>query len=263
MAICRYFCSMISNKVTPEELWARQQITGLDVDYNFWNKKRESIQEFAQMSRSCIFTVDVFKKRYDFASDNFSHLLGYNPAWIKTIRKQGNLLEERIHTDDRIQLTELQIEHGLFIYSLAPECRNDYQQIFQFRVLNAKRQYVNVVSRQQVLQQDKNGKAWIIMGVMDIAPDQAPADKVKRTVINRRTGEIMVSASIPAYKYLTGREKEVLLLARRGLLSKEIADKLGLSIYTVNNHRKNILTKLDAGNITEALDIARDCGIIY
>ncbi|MDR2913377.1 MAG: LuxR C-terminal-related transcriptional regulator [Tannerella sp.] len=253
---------MISNKITPERLWSRQQINSLDVDYNFWNKERESIQTFSQISRSCIFTVDVFKGRYDFASENFSHFFGYNPAWIKTIRKQGDLLEERMHPDDRTQLIEFQIEHGLFIYSLPPEYRNDYQQIFQLRMLNAGKQYVNVISRQQVIQKDKKGKAWIILGIMDISPDQIPVEKVKRTVINKRTGEILSAVSTPADKQLTGREMEILSLVRQGFLSKEIADKLNISIYTVHNHRKNILAKLNADNVIEAINIARNDGII-
>ncbi|WP_255495515.1 response regulator transcription factor [Dysgonomonas sp. 521] len=106
------------------------------------------------------------------------------------------------------------------------------------------------------------GKAWIIMGVMDISPDQIPSAKIKRTVINRKTGEILTSALIPTDKRLTIREKEILLLIRQGLLSKEIADRLNLSIYTVNNHRKNILAKLDVDNIIEAINLAQDCGII-
>lgn len=254
---------MISNRITPEELWSRQHIGSLDVDYDLWNKKRESIQEFSKISRSCIFTVDVFKKRYDFASDNFSHIFGYNPDWIKTIWKQGDLLEERIHPDDREQLVEYQIEHGQFIYSLSEEKRNDYMQTFQYRILNAKGQYVNVISRQQVIEKDRNGKAWIIMGVMDISPDQIPAERIKRTVINRKTGEILISSLIPEEKQLTNREKEILLLIRQGLLSKEIADKLKLSIYTVNNHRKNILAKLDVDNVIEAINRAREYGILY
>ena len=52
---------MTTNKITPEELWARQQISPLDVDYDLWNERRASIQTFSQMSQSCIFTVDVFK----------------------------------------------------------------------------------------------------------------------------------------------------------------------------------------------------------
>lgn len=254
---------MISNNITPEELWSRQQISSLDVDYDLWNKKRESIQDFSRMSQSCIFTVDVFKERYDFASDNFFTILGYNPTWIKTIRKQGDVLEDRIHPDDRAQLLEYQIEHGRFIYSLPQEERNDYQQIFQYRILNAKGQYVNVTSRQQVLEKDRNNKAWIIMGIVDISPDQIVTEKIKRTVINWKTNEILAPALIPAEKQLTNREKEILLLIRQGFLSKEIADKLSISIYTVNNHRKNILAKLDVDNVMEAINTARDFGIIY
>lgn len=254
---------MIPNNITPEELWSRQQISSLDVDYDLWNKKRESIQEFSLLSQSCIFTVDVFKARYDFASDNFSTIFGYNSTWIKTIRKQGDMLEDRIHPDDRFQLLEYQIEHGKFIYSLPAEERNDYQQIFQYRILDAKGLYINVISRQRVIEKDRNGKAWMIMGIMDISPDQTLTEKIKRTVINYKTGEILAPALIPAEKQLTNREKEILLLIRQGFLSKEIAYKLSISIYTVNNHRKNILAKLDVDNVIEAINTACDFGIIY
>lgn len=37
--------------------------------------------------------------------------------------------------------------------------------------------------------------------------------------------------------------------------------QLGVSIYTVNNHRKNILSKLDANNIMEAIHIVENLGI--
>jgi len=254
---------MVSNNITPKELWSRQQISSLDVDYDFWNKKRESIQDFSRMSRSCIFTVDVFKGRYDFASDNFSTVFGHNPDWIRMIQKQGDMLEDRIHPDDRSQILEHQIEHGRFIYSLPAEERNDYGQIFQYRMLDAKGQYVNVVSRQRVVEKDRNGKAWMVMGVVDISPDQICTERIKRTVINHKTGEILAPAFIPVEKQLTNREREILLLIRQGLLSKEIADRLHISIYTVSNHRKNILVKLEVDNVIEAINIACNLGIIY
>lgn len=43
---------------------------------------------------------------------------------------------------------------------------------------------------------------------------------------------------------LTIREKEILKLIAEGKASKEIADLLFISIYTVNNHRANIIKKL-------------------
>ena len=130
-------------------------------------------------------------------------------------------------------------------------------------MLNARQEYVNVISRHQVIQKDKNGKAWMIMGVMDLSPDQTPTERIKRTVINRKTGEILASAVVPADQRLTKREKEILLLIRQGFLSKEIASKLNLSIYTVNNHRKNILVKLNVDNVIEAINRAESLGILY
>lgn len=194
---------MTTNKITPEELWSRQQISSLDVDYDLWNERRASIKAFSQMSQSCIFTVDVFKERYDFASDNFANIFGYNPTWIKTIRKQGDLLEERIHPDDRAQIIEHQIEHGQFIYSLPQEERNNYQQIFQIRMLNVRQQYVNVISRHQVIQKDRNGKAWMIMGVMDLSPDQTTTERIKRTVYqSERPEKYLLPHVIPVEQQL-------------------------------------------------------------
>lgn len=42
---------------------------------------------------------------------------------------------------------------------------------------------------------------------------------------------------------LSDRETEVLLLVAQGCSSKEIADRLNISIHTVNTHRKNITHK--------------------
>ncbi|WP_413643375.1 response regulator transcription factor [Parabacteroides distasonis] len=46
-------------------------------------------------------------------------------------------------------------------------------------------------------------------------------------------------------------------------MSKEIAYKLNLSIYTVNNRRKNILAKLNVDNAIEAINKAENFGILY
>jgi DNA-binding NarL/FixJ family response regulator len=51
---------------------------------------------------------------------------------------------------------------------------------------------------------------------------------------------------------LTFRELTVLNLLAAGTTDKEIADKLCLSIYTVNKHVANILGKMQATSRTEA-----------
>ena len=93
-----------------------------------------------------------------------------------------------------------------------------------------------------------------------IIPIVSPTERIKRTVINRKTGLILASTVILAEPQ---REKEILILIRQGFLSKEIAYKLNLSIYTVNNHRKNILAKLNVDNAIEAINKAENFGILY
>ncbi len=47
---------------------------------------------------------------------------------------------------------------------------------------------------------------------------------------------------------ITRREKEVLQLIAEGLTNTEIAEKLFISIPTVNSHRKSLIEKFDAAN---------------
>jgi DNA-binding NarL/FixJ family response regulator len=61
---------------------------------------------------------------------------------------------------------------------------------------------------------------------------------------------------------LSTREVEVLGLVSKGFASKEIADKLFLSVNTVNNHRQNILEKVRASNTSEAITYAKNLGLL-
>jgi NarL family two-component system response regulator LiaR len=53
---------------------------------------------------------------------------------------------------------------------------------------------------------------------------------------------------------LTERENEILVLLAQGLLYKEIAERTGISTFTVKNHLKNIYRKLHVQNKVEALN---------
>lgn len=54
-------------------------------------------------------------------------------------------------------------------------------------------------------------------------------------------------------KVLGDRELEVLRLASSALSNQEIADKLGLSLHTVEAHMRHIFTKLQVSSRTEAM----------
>lgn len=55
---------------------------------------------------------------------------------------------------------------------------------------------------------------------------------------------------------ITRREKEVLILITEGLTNAEIAEKLFISVTTVDTHRKNLLAKFEARNIASLITAA-------
>ena len=55
---------------------------------------------------------------------------------------------------------------------------------------------------------------------------------------------------------LTPREHELLQLIGKGHTNAEIADLMNVSIKTVERHRTNLMTKLDARNIVELIRVA-------
>lgn len=54
----------------------------------------------------------------------------------------------------------------------------------------------------------------------------------------------------PHQELLSSREIEVLVLITKGLINKEIADKLNISLTTVITHRKNITEKLGIKSVS-------------
>ena len=65
-----------------------------------------------------------------------------------------------------------------------------------------------------------------------------------------------------SYELLTMREREVLQLLAEGRSNKEVATLLGLSLYTVETHRANILQKLKLRGVPELIMYAVRKGIV-
>jgi DNA-binding CsgD family transcriptional regulator len=63
--------------------------------------------------------------------------------------------------------------------------------------------------------------------------------------MNRQAGARALRNEKPGLDDLTASERRILKLIASDRTSKEIAEDLGLSVRTVENHRANICNKLD------------------
>jgi len=87
---------------------------------------------------------------------------------------------------------------------------------------------------------------------------------VSQEVVKRLMESPIKEAKITnaAYATLTPREQEVMRLLAEGLSSKEISEKLFISPKTVENHRSNIMNKLDLHSTHELVRYAARLGLI-
>ncbi len=103
-----------------------------------------------------------------------------------------------------------------------------------------------------------DGSYWLCMCVYTACRDAVRKPKI----VNTRSGEVRVLTNDDYNSLLSLRECEVLRLIAEGLLSKEIAGKLSISINTVNRHRHSILEKLHVDNAIEACKVGRLMGLL-
>lgn len=71
-----------------------------------------------------------------------------------------------------------------------------------------------------------------------------------------------LNSALDKLPVLTRREKEILSLLSDGLNGPQIAEKLFLSAYTVETHRKNMFKKFEVNNLQGLLKKARDIGLV-
>jgi DNA-binding NarL/FixJ family response regulator len=98
----------------------------------------------------------------------------------------------------------------------------------------------------------KKGLATIADGGTYFGP--AIADVLRKVVAHPETG------GTP--DFLTDREREILQMVAEGNSTKEIASKLGISAKTVDNHRTNLMRKLNIHDVASLTRHAMELGLI-
>ena len=90
--------------------------------------------------------------------------------------------------------------------------------------------------------------------------DTSLSHKVVKNLM--KSGEKEAKITDAGYKTLTPREQQITRLLAEGISTKDIADQLFISPKTVENHRSNIMNKLDLHSTMELVRYAAKLGII-
>ena len=94
--------------------------------------------------------------------------------------------------------------------------------------------------------------------------DQDMLDAVGIAIENdrkRRSGESAMTDVRARFETLTAREREIMGLVTTGLMNKQVAAEVGLSLITVKIHRGHIMKKMHARSLAELVRMADALGI--
>jgi DNA-binding CsgD family transcriptional regulator len=246
-----------------DQIYSIQRPDVGDSDYEEFEKKMCFLERLAEVENSSVNVLDLNLKKYIFLGSKYLYRFE-NPS-IEHNTNDPFYYTQFIHPDDQPLVFDSYRKTFNFILSLPVEERKDYKLILNFRQLDKNGRYLNLILQVVVLELDRKGNIWLILIIDDLLPEKITLSEVSRRLINIKTGKTCLFKNdlLKNNKtVLSTREIEVLDLVSKGFVSKEIADKLYVSVNTVNNHRQNILEKINAANTSEAVIYARNLGLL-
>lgn len=199
------------------------------------------------------FVFNIYQGAIEFMSAGIADVLGYEPGEMDIV-----FLMDKIHPDDKAYFLNCEYRITEFFKALPFDRIKNYKVQYDFRVKSKTNKYVRILHQAIQVDYDESNfyrTLCLQTDISHIKPDGKPCFSIigldgEPSYYNIQHIEVFSKS----YDLFTTREREILKYIVEGKSSKDIANKLFISIHTVNTHRKNILNK--AGTKTP-LDLIR------
>jgi DNA-binding CsgD family transcriptional regulator len=245
-----------------QSLTKKSKIELSNIDYNKAESYKPMLEMLDSLNTSMIVVVDYYTGKYFFVSKEINSRLGFHKN--KFPDRDQYWYFSRIHPEDYFVGEAGVMAKQFVLNDTSPDPKN-YKLTSEFRLLNDNNEWVRITSQSSILELDSLGNVWLVLHIWDLSPSQ---DTERPGLVTFRTlKDHAIIFSLEGKESadeidITKREKQVLALVAKGYRSKEIAEQLFISVNTVNNHRRNIMNKLNASNSTEAVSMAKSLGLV-
>lgn len=224
------------------------------------NECRTLIQSLTAVNNGCAVLTDLADNKSYFSIGTFGDFLGLSDEEIShqvLDSLDEDCIYKRIHPEDLVEKRMLELKFFQFLCKQPMNERLKYRSNCRIRMMNAKGNYQYITNRTQILRNSPCGNMWLALCLYDLSPNQEVEVGIDSKITNNETGDVKpISLTDEKYSILSNREKEIILLIKKGYMSKEISSELNISHHTVNRHRQNILQKLNVSNSLEAVHSA-------
>ncbi|MES1159275.1 MAG: helix-turn-helix transcriptional regulator, partial [Bacteroidota bacterium] len=202
------------------------------------------------------YLLDYSTGKYVFLSPGLESVSGHRISYLKDAGIE--FFSSRYHPED-LTVVQRHIfrEFRLFLQQYPSVQHRDFICSYNLRFRNRKGELVSVMQHHSMIQSTAAGTPMLSFGFIYPA-DCLLHENRNLFSISRVDPATGFSAGQPLMQrcfyhrledaLLTRKEKEVLKWISDGLSSKQIADRMHVSIHTIHNHRKNMFQKTNSGN---------------
>ena len=189
----------------------------------------------------------------------YSGLFGRSLGMPEYIMEGDSVFEHKVfnHIPEEDLLTRHILELRFFHYlkSVPQAEKTHYYATCLIHFLKEGHPALPVLHTTRYLQCHANGSVWL--GLCTYMPFLQMTEETICGIVNIHMGQTIQPQSYEQNdcKLLSKRQVEILSLLAIGMGSKQIADKLCLSVHTVNRHRQDILSALRVTNTAAAVKI--------
>ena len=232
-------------------------------DYKTLEPKIDNIRKLSRIENRSISLYDINARKFILKEDRHLEKLGYAEHGEIDVNDFDNY-HEMVHAGDRDFLFDTEIKTHDYLKGLCGEEKKNHKLVYDYRVRKKNGGYIRFLHQLMVFEVDSAGNSWILMIISDVLSDYADSSNPRRFLLHTKSNEVKLFNRENSIKksVLTKRESEIANLISQGLDSAEIADRLSISVSTVNNHRQHILVKTTTKNIAQAIAYLKCVGLI-
>jgi len=208
------------------------------------------LEEMTEKNNQYFQVFDLGQMKFLFTSKNIFQMIGVTAEEINP----GHYTH-LIHPDDEERLCQARSRVFKMEKEILKAQKGSSLTSYNLRIRNASGNYNNLFVQDYMFYSPIPYKAVFLIQVVT----NIDWYKMKKDRFHHYAGNDLSLFKFPDQKLLdigpdlSYREFEIIRMIEAGLSSKEIADKLFLSIHTINTHRSNILEKSGKSQISEVI----------
>ena len=220
-------------------------------------KKLIELDYFYPYNNTFYCITNTVHQNFEYVSKNFTACTGIPNE--KLMQGGMDYFWSLFHPEDiKLWLKSLSNLMTFTMTELSDEQRKRMSYTWNYRIKNADGKYVNIIQNTTPLQFDASFKPIIGMAHYTVLNGEMQMDicASAKYLNDNNEYETMFYENVSSSKLLdviSNRERDIIRLIITKNTSEAIAEKLNISIHTVNTHRRNILKKINIDSTFELI----------